>query len=79
MPRELSRSRFRGRILAFSRGTLPGRSHGLVDEFVFQIHPVVLGQGHRLFPTGAPKTKLSLVGSAPSKSGVIVATYRVQR
>ena len=51
----------------------------LVDEFVLQIHPLVLGKGHRLFEAGLPKTELELVGSESMKSGIIVATYQLKR
>ena len=30
------------------------RSRALVDEYVLMIHPLILGQGRRLFPEGAP-------------------------
>lgn len=48
---------------------------GLVDELVLLIHPLVLGQGRRLFDGGA-ETKLSLVDCVPTTKGVIIATYR---
>jgi dihydrofolate reductase len=48
----------------------------LVDEYVLQIHPLVLGQGRRLFPNGSPLTKLSLLDSVTTGTGVIIATYR---
>lgn len=51
----------------------------LVDEFVLQIHPIVLGKGHRLFEAGVPKTDFNLVASAVTTSGVIVATYQLKR
>jgi len=51
----------------------------LVDEFVLQIHPIVLGKGHRLFEGGAPRTDFNLVANAVTKSGVIVATYRLKQ
>jgi dihydrofolate reductase len=51
----------------------------LVDEFVLQIHPLVLGKGHRLFEPGLPHTELELIGSEPMKSGIIVATYQLRR
>lgn len=48
----------------------------LVDEYVLQIHPLVLGTGFRLFPDGSPLTKLTLVDSVTTGTGVIIATYR---
>ena len=48
----------------------------LVDEYVLQIHPLVLGKGRRLFPDGSPLTNFSLVDSVTTGTGVINATYR---
>ena len=48
----------------------------LIDEYVLQIHPLVLGKGRRLFPNGSPLTKFSLVDSVTTGTGVIIATYR---
>lgn len=49
----------------------------LIDEIVLQIHPIVLGKGCRLFAGGTPLTKLTLVGSLTTSTGVIVATYQL--
>jgi len=48
----------------------------LVDEFVLQIHPVVIGRGRRLF-VDVPLTDFKLLDCVTSPSGVIVATYRL--
>jgi dihydrofolate reductase len=50
----------------------------LVDEFVLQIHPLVLGKGHHLFEAGLPRTELKLEANTVTKSGVIVAVYRTR-
>lgn len=50
---------------------------GLVDEFVLLIHPLVLGQGIRLFPNGGPPANFRLVDTVPTTTGVIIATYEV--
>jgi dihydrofolate reductase len=52
--------------------------HGLVDQFVLLIHPLVLGTGLRLFPDGSPTVLLRLVDSKPTGTGVIIATYEPQ-
>jgi dihydrofolate reductase len=52
--------------------------HGLIDEFMLMIDPVVLGTGHRLFE-GAPRTPLRLVDTQITTAGVIIATYRPTR
>jgi dihydrofolate reductase len=50
---------------------------GLLDELTLLIHPVVAGGGRkRLFADDAPLTKLSLVDSQTTSSGVLIATYR---
>jgi dihydrofolate reductase len=48
----------------------------LIDEYVLQIHPLVLGNGRRLFEGDSPFTKLQLVDSVSTRSGVIIATFR---
>jgi dihydrofolate reductase len=47
----------------------------LVDTYVLQIHPLVLGSGRKLFPEGL-QTKLRLADSLTTTTGVIIATYR---
>ncbi len=53
------------------RSLLP---HGLIDEYLLLIHPVVLGSGQRLFADHDP-LGLRLVESTPTTTGVIIATY----
>jgi dihydrofolate reductase len=48
----------------------------LVDEFVLQIHPLVLGSGRHLFNESAPATPLRLVDSKTTTKGVVIATYQ---
>jgi len=50
---------------------------GLIDEFLLTIAPLVLGEGHRLFPERGPYVALTLVEAKPSTTGVIIATYRL--
>jgi dihydrofolate reductase len=50
--------------------------HGLVDEFLLMIHPLVLGSGRRLFGPDDDAHRLELVGCTPTASGVLMATYR---
>jgi dihydrofolate reductase len=59
-----------GRLI---RSLLP---HGLIDEFLLMIHPIVLGSGQRLFEPDNHVTELSLVDSTPTTKGVILATYQ---
>ncbi len=48
----------------------------LVDELHLQIHPVVVGDGLRLFPDRGPTHDLTLVESRTTPSGVTIQTYR---
>jgi dihydrofolate reductase len=50
--------------------------HELIDEYVLQIHPLVLGQGRRLFPDDGTRASLRLFGSVTTATGVVVATYQ---
>jgi dihydrofolate reductase len=40
------------------------------------IHPIVLGSGRRLFGPADDRMSLTLVDSAATSTGVIMATYR---
>ena len=46
----------------------------LVDQYILLIHPLVLGTGRRLFDD-VGFSKLHLVRSVPTTTGVIIATY----
>ena len=48
----------------------------LVDEYVLLIHPLLLGPGQRLFDEATPATRLRLVSSVTTGTGVIIATYQ---
>ena len=49
--------------------------HDLIDRLTLLIHPLVLGTGTRLFTDGAVPTRLRLVESVPTTTGVLIATY----
>jgi dihydrofolate reductase len=51
--------------------------HDLVDELLLTIHPLILGSGHRLFPTEGPRLALRLTETKPTTTGVIVARYEL--
>ena len=50
--------------------------HGLADEVLLLVFPVLLGTGKRFFSDGAPPRELALVGTKAVSSGVIISTYR---
>jgi dihydrofolate reductase len=43
------------------------------------VHPIVVGQGRRLFTDGQPQQALELVGSKTYRTGVVDLTYRPAR
>jgi dihydrofolate reductase len=49
--------------------------HGLIDTYLLLIHPIVLGSGRRLFDDPGALTKLQLIDSTTTTTGVIIATY----
>lgn len=51
---------------------------GVIDEYLLMIHPLVLGSGRRLFPSGVHRL-LRLTESVATPTGVIIATYEPAR
>jgi dihydrofolate reductase len=50
----------------------------LVDEYALMIHPIVLGSGKKLFRE-VPKKPLKLADSVTTSTGVVMATYVLER
>ncbi|WP_254245206.1 dihydrofolate reductase family protein [Hymenobacter sp. BRD67] len=50
--------------------------HGLVDEVVLLVYPVLLGRGKRLFADTADPRELAFVSSQVTSTGVLLNTYR---
>jgi len=54
-------------------------ARNLIDRYLLQIHPLVLGSGQRLFTDnradGGTLRKLRLVNSQATSKGVVIATY----
>jgi dihydrofolate reductase len=48
----------------------------LIDRYLLLIHPLVLGQGRRLFDERGPSVDFDLVDSVTTSKGVIIATYQ---
>jgi dihydrofolate reductase len=51
--------------------------HGLADEAVLIVYPVLLGTGKRFFADGTPAHAFELVSTTATPSGVILNTYKV--
>jgi dihydrofolate reductase len=51
----------------------------LIDRYVLLIHPLVLGQGRRLFDERGAGVDFDLVDSVTTSKGVIIATYQSDR
>ncbi len=52
------------------------RRHNLIDEYVLQVHPLVLGSGHRLFADDDSYEGLRLIDTKTTTTGVVIATYQ---
>jgi dihydrofolate reductase len=50
-------------------------AHGLADEVVLIVSPVLLGTGKRFFAEGTPGCSLALVGTQATPTGVILNSY----
>jgi dihydrofolate reductase len=50
--------------------------HGLADELVLVVYPVVLGTGTRIIADGTPARSFQLAGTQAFPSGVIFNTYK---
>ena len=49
--------------------------HGLVDELVLAVNPVLVGTGKRLFAEGTPGRAFELTGTTALPSGIVLCTY----
>jgi dihydrofolate reductase len=47
----------------------------LVDEYSIAVHPLVLGNGKRLFAEGDENAKLRLISTRTHEPGVVILTY----
>jgi dihydrofolate reductase len=51
---------------------------GLIDEYIVNVNPIILGQGKNLFQDLRDKINLKLVNSKVSKSGVAMLHYAAE-
>ena len=50
--------------------------HGLADEVVLLVNPVLLGKGKRLFAEGTPPRAFALGSTQALPSGIVINTYK---
>jgi dihydrofolate reductase len=65
-------------IVLWGSSTLTSRllEHGLADEVLLFVYPVLLGTGKRFFAEGTPARSFELVSSKALPSGIIISTYK---
>ena len=51
--------------------------HGLADELLLSVYPILVGTGKRLFAEGTPGQTYELAETRPMSTGVILNTYKV--
>jgi dihydrofolate reductase len=51
--------------------------HGLVDDVLLVVYPLLLGAGKRFFADGTPARAFELVSTKPMPSGIIFNSYKV--
>ena len=52
-------------------------AHGLADEMLLPVYPVLLGAGKRFFAEGTPARAFELVSTTAMPSGIILSAYKV--
>lgn len=57
--------------------TTPLLEHGLADDVMLAVYPVLLGRGKRFFAEGTPAHLFELVSTKAFPSGIIFNTYKV--
>ncbi len=51
--------------------------HGLADEILLLVYPVLLGKGKRIFAEGTPPRAFELTSTKALPSGIIISTYKL--
>ena len=57
--------------------TSPVLEHGLADEVLLVVYPVLLGTGKRFFAEGTPPRSFELVSTKAMPSGILLSHYKV--
>lgn len=50
--------------------------HGLAEEVLLLVHPILLGTGKRFFSAGTSPRELALIDTKVATSGVLICSYR---
>ncbi|MDL5502286.1 MAG: dihydrofolate reductase family protein, partial [Candidatus Methanoperedens sp.] len=53
--------------------------HDLIDQYDLMIHPLVLGNGKRLFRDGGSKQTLKLLDFKTNSKGVVMLKYKTEK
>ena len=51
--------------------------HGLADELILLVYPILLGTGKRLFAEGTPACAFALDSTQALPSGIVISNYKV--
>ena len=57
--------------------TSPLLEHGLVDDVLLFVYPVLLGTGKRVFAEGTPPRAFELASTKALPSGIVIQAYQV--
>ena len=57
--------------------TSPLLEHGLADEVLLAVYPILLGTGKRFFAEGTPARSFEVVSTKAFPSGIIFTTYKI--
>jgi dihydrofolate reductase len=68
-------------LILFGSSTLTSTllEHGLADEVVLLVNPVLLGTGKRIFREGTPPRAFELASTQALPSGIIINSYKSAR
>ena len=66
-----------GNVTALGSGALVQSllARDAIDHWVLNLHPIVLGEGKRLFPDGGAPARFALDRVTPTTTGVLIARY----
>jgi dihydrofolate reductase len=64
-------------LILWGSSTLTSKllEHGLADEVLLFVYPILLGKGKRFFSDGTPPSGLALTNTNAVSSGVLISTY----